>query len=112
MGHVVVDGVIDGDVVNGRFPQAKERLGDDGMLNVDDIAGEFRLVAVIRDVTEREGNQRALERQLRLEQEIAIFTLDIVFQVMENACVEAAGNDRGIGKPFRAASESESAWTL
>ena len=41
VGHVVVDGVIDGDVVNDRFPGIKEKLGADGMLNVDDIAGEF-----------------------------------------------------------------------
>jgi NAD(P)-dependent dehydrogenase (short-subunit alcohol dehydrogenase family) len=38
VGHVVIDGVIDGDVVNERFPQIKERLGDDGMLRPDDIA--------------------------------------------------------------------------
>ncbi len=39
--HVVIDGVIDGDVVNGRFPGIKDRLGDDGMLQVDDIAAAF-----------------------------------------------------------------------
>ena len=32
------------------------------------------MVAVIRDVTERETHQRALERQLRLEKEIAILS--------------------------------------
>ena len=41
VGHVVVDGVIDGDVIAQRFPQAKEHLGEDGMLNVDDIADAF-----------------------------------------------------------------------
>lgn len=41
VGHVVVDGVIDGDYVNERIPQIKERLGADGMLQVDDIAGVF-----------------------------------------------------------------------
>jgi NAD(P)-dependent dehydrogenase (short-subunit alcohol dehydrogenase family) len=42
VGHVVIDGVIDGDQVNERFPQLKERLGgSDGMLAVDDIASAF-----------------------------------------------------------------------
>lgn len=41
VGHVVIDGVINGDIVNERFPQIHERLGDDGMLAVDDIAGAF-----------------------------------------------------------------------
>ena len=41
VGHVVIDGVIDGDVVNNRFPGIKDRLGEDGMLQVDDIADAF-----------------------------------------------------------------------
>ena len=41
VGHVVIDGVIDGDTVNQRFPQIRERLGDDGMLAVDAIADAF-----------------------------------------------------------------------
>ena len=41
VGHVIIDGVIDGDVVNSRFPAIKERLGEDGMLQVDDIADAF-----------------------------------------------------------------------
>ena len=41
VGHVIIDGVIDGDVVNGRFPGIKDRLGEDGMLQVDDIAAAF-----------------------------------------------------------------------
>jgi NAD(P)-dependent dehydrogenase (short-subunit alcohol dehydrogenase family) len=41
VGHIVIDGVIDGDIVNERFPQIKERLGDDGMLRPDDIADAF-----------------------------------------------------------------------
>ncbi len=41
VGHVIVDGVIDGDYVNERMPAIKERLGADGMLQVDDIAGVF-----------------------------------------------------------------------
>jgi NAD(P)-dependent dehydrogenase (short-subunit alcohol dehydrogenase family) len=38
VGHVIIDGVIDGDRVNERFPQFKERLGEDGMLDPDSIA--------------------------------------------------------------------------
>lgn len=41
VGHVVIDGVIDGDMVNGRMPQIKERLGAEGMLQPDDIADAF-----------------------------------------------------------------------
>jgi NAD(P)-dependent dehydrogenase (short-subunit alcohol dehydrogenase family) len=39
--HVVVDGVIDGDQVNSRIPQLRERLGEDGMLSVDAIADVY-----------------------------------------------------------------------
>ena len=39
--HVVIDGGIDGDQLNKRFPAFKERLGDDGMLNPDAIADAF-----------------------------------------------------------------------
>lgn len=41
VGHLVIDGVIDGDQVNTKFPQLKERLGKEGMLAVDDIADAF-----------------------------------------------------------------------
>ena len=41
VGHVVIDGVIDGDQVNERMPVIKERLGAEGMLQVDDIAAAF-----------------------------------------------------------------------
>lgn len=41
VGHVVIDGVIDGDMVNGRMPVIKERLGAEGMLQVDEIADAF-----------------------------------------------------------------------
>ncbi|MAE96418.1 MAG: glucose 1-dehydrogenase [Deltaproteobacteria bacterium] len=41
VGHVVIDGVIDGDMVNTRMPVIKERLGADGMLQVDEIADAF-----------------------------------------------------------------------
>ncbi len=39
--HVVIDGVIDGDQVNQRFPAFKDRLGEDGMLQVDAIADAY-----------------------------------------------------------------------
>ena len=41
VGHVVIDGVINGEIVNNRFPQIRERLGEDGMLAVDAIADAF-----------------------------------------------------------------------
>jgi NAD(P)-dependent dehydrogenase (short-subunit alcohol dehydrogenase family) len=41
VGHVVVDGVIRGDMVLERMPQMLERLGEDGMLCVDAIADAF-----------------------------------------------------------------------
>ena len=41
VGHVIIDGVIDGDQVNQKFPQLKERFGEDGMLDVDAIADAF-----------------------------------------------------------------------
>lgn len=39
--HVVIDGVIDGDQVNSRLPQIKERLGGEGMLAPDAIAEAY-----------------------------------------------------------------------
>jgi len=41
VGHVVIDGAIDGEMVNGRFPQIKEAKGELGMLDVDAIADAF-----------------------------------------------------------------------
>lgn len=41
VGHVVIDGAIDGDRVNSRFPQIKANLGVDGMLAVDAIADAY-----------------------------------------------------------------------
>jgi hypothetical protein len=38
---VVIDGVIDGELVNARAPQIKERLGADGMLSVDALADAY-----------------------------------------------------------------------
>ncbi len=46
VGHVIIDGVINGDIVNTRFPQLKERLGDDGMLSVDAIADAYWMLHV------------------------------------------------------------------
>ena len=41
VGHVVIDGVIDGDQVHTRLPQIKERLGEEGMMKPDDIAEAY-----------------------------------------------------------------------
>ena len=39
--HVVVDGVIDGELVNSRMPQIKQNLGEDGMLSIDALADAY-----------------------------------------------------------------------
>lgn len=39
--HVIIDGMIDGDQVNRRFPGVKERMGEDGMLAVSAIAETY-----------------------------------------------------------------------
>lgn len=41
VGHIVIDGVIDGEVVNTRFPQIRDHLGDEGLLAVEAIADAF-----------------------------------------------------------------------
>jgi len=41
VGHVIIDGMIDGDQLNQRFPELKARMGDDGMLGVDAIADAY-----------------------------------------------------------------------
>ncbi len=41
VGHVIVDGVIDGDIVRSRFGEYLDRLGHEGALNPDDIAEAF-----------------------------------------------------------------------
>lgn len=41
VGHVVIDGVIDGEQVNSRLPQIKDKLGEEGMLRPDDIAEAY-----------------------------------------------------------------------
>jgi NAD(P)-dependent dehydrogenase (short-subunit alcohol dehydrogenase family) len=39
--HFVIDGVIDGEQVNARMPDLKQRLGEDGMLSPDAIASAY-----------------------------------------------------------------------
>jgi NAD(P)-dependent dehydrogenase (short-subunit alcohol dehydrogenase family) len=39
--HIVIDGMIDGDQLNRRFPQLKAEKGEDGMLQVDAIADAY-----------------------------------------------------------------------
>jgi len=41
VGHIIIDGMIDGDQLNQRFPDLKERKGEDGMLAVDAIADAY-----------------------------------------------------------------------
>lgn len=41
VGHVVIDGAIDGDIVNTRFPGIREAKGEDGMLDIAAIADAF-----------------------------------------------------------------------
>jgi NAD(P)-dependent dehydrogenase (short-subunit alcohol dehydrogenase family) len=39
--HVIIDGVIDGELVNSRAPQLKERMGADGMISIDALADAY-----------------------------------------------------------------------
>lgn len=39
--HVVIDGGINGDMLNTRYPAFRERVGDDGLLNIDAIAETY-----------------------------------------------------------------------
>ncbi len=39
--HIIIDGVIDGEMINKRAPDLKNKLGDSGMLNPDDIADAY-----------------------------------------------------------------------
>ncbi len=41
VGHVIIDGMIDGDQLNRRFPDLKQQKGEDGMLSVDAIADAY-----------------------------------------------------------------------
>ena len=42
--HVIIDGIIDGDKVNLRFPDFANSKGDDGKLNIDAIAENFLML--------------------------------------------------------------------
>ncbi|NQZ98331.1 MAG: SDR family NAD(P)-dependent oxidoreductase [Myxococcales bacterium] len=44
VGHVVIDGMIDGDMVNERFPAAKKNVGEEGMLDPEAIADAFFMI--------------------------------------------------------------------
>jgi NAD(P)-dependent dehydrogenase (short-subunit alcohol dehydrogenase family) len=41
VGHVVVDGVIGGDMIRAKVPQIVERLGEDGMLDIDAMTDAY-----------------------------------------------------------------------
>ncbi len=41
VGHVIIDGVIDGEMISKRIPELKERLGPAGMLQPNDIAEAY-----------------------------------------------------------------------
>jgi NAD(P)-dependent dehydrogenase (short-subunit alcohol dehydrogenase family) len=41
VGHVIIDGVIDGDELNSHHPGVKDKVGADGMLDVDAIADAY-----------------------------------------------------------------------
>lgn len=41
VGHVVIDGVIDGEIVNTRFPGIRDHLGEGGMMQPDDVAEAY-----------------------------------------------------------------------
>ena len=41
VGHVIIDGMIDGEQLNARFPQFREQKGEHGMLAIDAIADAF-----------------------------------------------------------------------
>ena len=41
VGHVVVDGIIDGDIIRQHFGDLADKLGDNGTMNVDDLAAVF-----------------------------------------------------------------------
>lgn len=41
VGHVIIDGGIDGDALNSRFPQLKQQRGADGLLDPDAIADAY-----------------------------------------------------------------------
>ena len=42
--HVIIDGIVDGDKVNLRFPEFANSKGEDGKLNIDSIADNFLML--------------------------------------------------------------------
>jgi NAD(P)-dependent dehydrogenase (short-subunit alcohol dehydrogenase family) len=46
VGHVIVDGAIDGEMINSRFPQLKQSRGEDGLLSPDAIADAYWMLHV------------------------------------------------------------------
>ncbi len=63
--HVVVDGMIEGDQLLSRFPGAKDRAGEDGMLHPDVIAdGYFALYAQPRSAWTLELDLRPYKESL------------------------------------------------
>lgn len=41
VGHVVVDGAINGEKIKGRWPEYAEKLGDEGMISIDGIVDAY-----------------------------------------------------------------------
>ena len=41
VGHVIIDGGIDGERIHTRAPQMVEQRGQDGLINIDEIAETF-----------------------------------------------------------------------
>lgn len=41
VGHVIVDGAINGEKIRTRWPEIAERLGDEGMIGIDGIVGAY-----------------------------------------------------------------------
>jgi len=41
VGHVIVDGAINGEKIKARFPEYAEKLGDEGMVNLEGIVDAY-----------------------------------------------------------------------
>lgn len=41
VGHIVIDGAINGEKVNAKYPEFAEKLGEDGMLNIEAIVDAY-----------------------------------------------------------------------
>ena len=44
VGHIIIDGVIDGDKIRERFPEYAEKLGDEGMINLTGIVDAYEFL--------------------------------------------------------------------